>query len=169
LIEERKPFKISNFSFIQLEEFIKNIRDNTFDEINRKFDRELIEKLKFELQAKLDKFIKMSSTQIDKLSLKEKEILYKDFLSTYQDLNFIKSNDDKELYDLKLVLKEKLLNLAPIEEKKLLMESFIYDLKDSVNTKSYDSLEFILGIMNNNINFIINKEDIMNYLYKINL
>jgi len=144
LVEEKKPIALSNFSFIQLEEFIRNIRDNAFDEINRKFDRELMEKLKLELQAKLDNFIKISSTQIDKLSLEEKEVLYKEFLSTYQDLNFIKSSDDKELYDLKLILKEKLLNLAPIEEKKLLMESFVYDLKDSINNKSYDSLEFIL-------------------------
>jgi len=169
LVEERKPITLSSFSFIQLDEFIKNIRDNAFDEINRKFDKELIEKLKNELQAKLDKFIKLSSIQLDKLSIEEKELLYKEFLWTYQDINFIKSWDNKELYDLKLVLKEKLLNLAPLEEKTLLMESFVYDLKDSVNTKSYDSLEFILRVFNNNISFVNNKEEVLNYLYKINL
>lgn len=169
LVEEKKPINLSNFSFIQLDEFIRNIKDTAFDEINRKFDRELMEKLKIELQAKLDMFIKLSSTQIDKLSLEEKDLLYKEFLSTYQDLNFIKSSDDKELYDLKLILKEKLLNLAPIEEKKLLMESFVYDLKDSVNNKSYDSLEFILWVFNENSSLLLNKEDILNYLNKINL
>jgi hypothetical protein len=169
LVEERNPVNLNNFSFIQLDEFIKSIRDNAFEEINRKFDKELIEKLKNELQAKLDKFIKLSSTQLDKLSIEEKELLYKEFLWTYQDINFIKSWDDKELYDLKLVLKEKLLNLAPIEEKKLLMESFVYDLKDSINTKSYDSLEFILGVFSNNISFVENKEVVFNYLNKINL
>ncbi|MDD3793336.1 MAG: FecR domain-containing protein [Candidatus Gracilibacteria bacterium] len=169
LVEEKKPITLSNFSFIQLEEFIRNIRDNTFDEINRKFDIEFMNKLKLELQAKLDNFMKLSSKQFDKLSLEEKDLLYKEFLSTYQDLNFIKSTDDKELYDLKLILKEKLLNLAPVEEKKLLMESFVYDLKDSVNNKSYDSLEFILGVFNNNNDLIVNKEEIFNYLNKVNL
>lgn len=169
LVEEKKPITLSNFSFIQLEEFIRNIRDNTFDEINRKFDIEFMNKLKLELQAKLDNFMKLSSKQFDKLSLEEKDLLYKEFLSTYQDLNFIKSTDDKELYDLKLILKEKLLNLAPVEEKKLLMESFVYDLKDSVNNKSYDSLEFILWVFNNNNDLIVNKEEIFNYLNKVNL
>ena len=40
-----------------------------FDDLNRKFDIELINKLKLELQAKVNNLIALSNTQIDNLSI----------------------------------------------------------------------------------------------------
>lgn len=168
-IEEKKPLKISTFSFIQLDEFIRNIRDSAFDELNRRFDREYIDKLKKELESKINNLISISSSEIDKLSLKEKELYYSEIISYYQDINFIKSSDDKELFDLKLKLKEKLFSVSTLWNQKLLMESFVFDLKDSINTKSYDSLNNILIFINSNSTLLDVKEDLFLYINKINL
>ncbi|NCO31416.1 hypothetical protein GW891_00905 [bacterium] len=51
---------MSSFTFISLDEFIKNVRDSAFDEINRKFDLELFNKLKIQLEEKLQSLIKIS-------------------------------------------------------------------------------------------------------------
>lgn len=168
-VEEKKPIKLSNFTFIQLEEFIKNIRDNAFDELNRKFDIELINKLKLELQLKINKLIAISNTKVDNLSIEDKIELYNELLSSYQELNFIWSEDDRQLFDLKLSIKEKLLNISPETQKQAIVESFIYDLKDSIGTKSYDSLEWILIVINSNSQYINIKEQVLPYLEKINL
>ena len=168
-VEEKKPISLSNFTFIQLEEFIKNIRDNAFDELNRKFDIELINKLKLELQSKINNLIALSNTKVDNLSIEDKKELYNELLSSYQELNFIWSEDDTQLFDLKLSVKEKLLNIAPENEKQAIVESFIYDLKDSIGTKSYDSLEWILTVINSNSEYINIKEQVLPYLEKINL
>ncbi|MDD4927635.1 MAG: hypothetical protein PHF58_14170 [Methylotenera sp.] len=51
---------LSTFSFISLDEFIKNIIDNAFDELNRRFDIELFNKLKSQLEEKLQSLIQIS-------------------------------------------------------------------------------------------------------------
>lgn len=168
VVDEKKPISLSNFTFIQLEEFIRSIRDNAFDELNRKFDTELLNKLKLELQAKINNLVVLSNSKIENLSIEDKAKLYNELLSSYQELNFVSSEDDKQLFDLKLSIKEKLLNIAPENEKKAIVESFVYDLKDSIATKSYDSLDWILTVINSNSNYVDIKEQVLPYLEKIN-
>ncbi len=168
-VNESSPISLSSLKFIKLDEFIKNIRDNAFDEINRKFDIEFINKLKLELQSKINYLITLDTSKIESLSIEDRNKLYNEVLSSYQELNFIWSWDDLELFNLKLSFKEKLLDIAPESEKKVILESFVYDLKDSIVTKNYDSLESILTIVNSNSQYINIKEQIIPYLGNLNL
>ncbi|MDD3145198.1 MAG: FecR domain-containing protein [Candidatus Gracilibacteria bacterium] len=166
-VPEKEPIVLSSFTFISLDEFIKNIRDNAFDEINRKFDLELFNKLKIQLEEKLQSLIKISGTKLDNLSLTDKEKLYNDLLSSYQNLNFISSSDNADLFNLKISIKEKLLEIAPDSEKENILNSFLYDFKDSIKNKSYDTLDKIVGIFSKNSTSIQIKEEVLSYLNTI--
>jgi len=170
-VTEKKPIKLSDFSFIQLNEFIKWIRDSSFDEINRKLDETFIEDLRVDIQNKLEWLIELTNSDLSNISVEDKDKLYKELLSWYQDLNFISTDDSKELFDLKIWLKEKLLWFSPESEKELLIDSFVYDLKDSISNKDYDWLNQILTVLDNNkdyINLDVSK-DVNSYLNKIDL
>lgn len=166
-VPEKEPIVLSSFTFISLDEFIKNIRDNAFDELNRKFDIELFNKLKIQLEKKLQSLIQISWTKLDNLSQIDKEKLYNDLLSSYQNLNFISSNDNLELFDLKISIKEKLLEVAPDSEKENILNSFLYDFKDSIKNKSYDSLDKIIWIFWKYNPSIQIKEEFLAYLDSI--
>lgn len=166
-VPEKEPIVLSSFTFISLDEFIKNIRDNAFDEINRKFDLELFNKLKIQLEEKLQSLIKISWTKLDNLSLTDKEKLYNDLLSSYQNLNFISSSDNADLFNLKISIKEKLLEIAPDSEKENILNSFLYDFKDSIKNKSYDTLDKIVWIFSKNSTSIQIKEEVLSYLNTI--
>lgn len=168
-VDEKKPISISSFSFIQLDEFIKNIRDNAFDKLNRDFDLELLNNLKIELESKINNLLALSNAKIDDLSIEDKTELYNELLASYQELNFVSSSDGTDLYNLKLSIKEKLLNVAPETQKTAILDSFIYDLKDSISSKSYDSLDWILTIINDNSQYVEIKEQLLPYLESINL
>jgi len=166
-VSEKEPISLSSFTFISLDEFIKNVRDSAFDEINRKFDLELFNKLKIQLEEKLQSLIKISWTKLDNLSLTDKEKLYNDLLSSYQNLNFISSSDNADLFDLKISIKEKLLEIAPDSEKENILNSFLYDFKDSIKNKSYDTLDKIVWIFSKNSASIQIKEEVLSYLNTI--
>jgi hypothetical protein len=42
LLEKDKPFSLINFSFIEATKFIENIKDKTWEDLNKKFDKEYI-------------------------------------------------------------------------------------------------------------------------------
>lgn len=166
-VDEKKPLKISDFSFLKLEKFIREIKDSSFDKLNRALDKDFIKNLKLNMQNKIQWFIDISKKELDWLSLEEKDKMYNEIMSYYQEINFISIEDWKELYDLKIWLKEKLLNISPELEKELLLNSFIYDLKDSIKNKNYDSLNKLFKILWENVDYI--NWDIKNYLKQINL
>lgn len=166
-VPEKEPIVLSSFTFISLDEFIKSIRDNAFDEINRKFDLELFNKLKTQLEEKLQSLLKISWTKLDELSLKDREELYKELLSSYQELNFISSTDREDLFNLKISIKEKLLEVAPDSEKENILNSFLYDFKDSIKNKSYDTLNKMLWIFGKYNPSMQTKEEILSYLNSI--
>lgn len=166
-VPEKEPIVLSSFTFISLDEFIKNIRDSAFDEINRKFDLELFNKLKIQLEEKLQSLIKVSWTKLENLSQTDKEKIYNELLSSYQNLNFISSSDNADLFDLKISIKEKLLEIAPDSEKENILNSFLYDFKDSIKNKSYDTLDKIVWIFWKYNPSIQIKEEVLSYLNSI--
>lgn len=168
-VNESTPISISSFKFIQLDQFIKNIRDNAFDELNRKFDIEFINKLKLELISKIENLSSFSDLNISELSEEEKLKIYNQLLSSYQEINFISPEDDLSLFDLKVSIKEQLLNIAPETQKEAIIQSFLYDIKETIDTNSYDSLDSILTIINSSSQYWSIKEKISPYLNNINL
>ena len=70
-------------------------------------------------------------------------------MARYQKLNFIDSQT-KDLFDKKIEYKTFLINIASDIQKDVLIESTLADLKDTIDSKDYSSLESILGILNEN-------------------
>lgn len=158
-VSEQKPFKLSSFEFIRLDEFIRKFKDNIFEDLNRKLDNEFLNLLKNDLISKIDNLKNLSYINVDNLSLDKQKELYENLLSSYQDLNFIDSKD-WELFDLKISIKEKLLSVAPEVEKENILNSFVYDFKDSLKSSSYESMNNILTIFSDNTDYISFREDI---------
>ena len=148
-ITEEKPFSLDSFSFIKLEEFIQNIKDKSFDEFNKLFDEELKAELKVKLEESISKFKDLSSVEIASLTDEKKQELYDEIMARYQKLNFIDSQT-KDLFDKKIEYKTFLINIASDIQKDVLIESTLADLKDTIDSKDYSSLESILGILNEN-------------------
>jgi len=130
IISENNAFSISQFSFIKIEEFIKNVVDKEWLEENAKLDNKFLNNLKKDLSEKID------LENIDEILNKNKT--YKELLSEYQKLNFI-SASDSELFEIKNRLKNKLIEIAPDKEKQNLIKYSIYDLKDALNLDTIDS------------------------------
>ncbi len=149
VINENEPFSLETFSVIKLIEFIKNVKDKDFADLNVTLDVELLDWLKDKIHENLDKFADLAIENFEKLPLDEKEKLYNDLLSKYQELNFIESVDE-ELFAKKMEYKEALINLAWESEKINLIENTLYDLKDSIKSKEYWNLDTILPILFNN-------------------
>lgn len=146
---ESEPLDLRTFTFIKFEEFLTNFRDVTFENINRMLDSQLFQKLKQELEKDMDKLIQVTYTEIDNLTDLEKNEVYNNLLSIYQELNFV-GTADEIMYNIKIWIKEKLYQLAPEEDKKLLLNSFVDDFNDSVNNisdKSYESFWKIIKII----------------------
>jgi hypothetical protein len=129
--------KLSDFSFISLEDFIKFFKDKVFFEINQKMDKEYLMKLALDLQKNLDRLIAATSRKVDDLTGAEREKLYAELMSQYQQINFATSSVSEELFNLKISLKEKLIKLTPDSQKSSLLDTLSYDLKDIFNTKNF--------------------------------
>lgn len=153
-VTENKQLKLSDFSFISLEDFIKFFKDKVFFEINQKMDKEYLMKLAFDLQKNLDRLISVTSRKIDDLTGAEREKIYAELMSQYQQINFVTSSVSEELFNLKISLKEKLIKLTPDDQKSFLLDTLSYDLKDIFNTKNFWSFEWITNILKENEKFI---------------
>lgn len=152
-INEGNPFSLKTFSFIDLEEFIKNIKDKSFEELNKKFDREYFKALSIKLSEKLDYFDSLSEINIKELSKEKKDALYNKLLTKYQELNFI-SPDNYELFSKKLEYKKVLIELAPENDKKSLINNTLYDFKESIKTNNYWNIESIISIFEDNLDTV---------------
>lgn len=166
-IWENAPFSIKTFWFLNLKEFLENTRDRAWEELNSKFDKDLLNKLKISLLKSFNEsnplniFNKIKwNLDIGSLNAEDKKELYNSLLSEYQSLNFI-NNKDKDLFKTKLEVKEFLIELAPKEEKEKLLKTVVYDFKDILNSGEYNSLEDILWILKNNSSYLrkLNFED----------
>ena len=145
---------LSSFSLIDLENFINNIQDTAWAELNKQFDNEYFDILKKSLQDSLEDanplaFIspftskKFQLTQalakssnyteiqeiLDTVSSSEKDELYAAVLSKYQNINFIKARD-YEFYKRKVFYQKTLAFLWSDEDTQVLVRSSVYDLQD---------------------------------------
>lgn len=157
-VTENKQLRLSDFKFISLDDFIRFFKDKWFFEINKKLDKEYFLKLTAELYNDLGDFVAYSSKKIDDLTKQQRESLYKDFLQKYQDLNFITPEYSKKLFDAKINLKEKLIELTPESWKWLIMDTLKYDLKNIFDSKNFQSFDKIIDILKVNEKYLDSKK-----------
>lgn len=153
-VTENKQLKLSNFEFISLDDFIKFFKDKWFFELNQKLDKEYLLKLSLEVEKRVKDFVYFAGKNIDNLTKEQREKLYKTILSSYQDLNFVSLENSEKLFNLKIALKEKLIDLAPDTEKPSLLSTFSYDLKDIFKNKNFWNFEKITDILKENQKYL---------------
>lgn len=153
-VTENKQLKLSNFEFISLDDFIKFFKDKWFFELNQKLDKEYLLKLSLEVEKRVKDFVYFAGKNIDNLTKEQREKLYKTILSSYQDLNFVSLENSEKLFNLKIALKEKLIDLAPGTEKPSLLSTFSYDLKDIFKNKNFWNFEKITDILKENQKYL---------------
>ena len=153
-VTENKQLKLSNFEFISLDDFIKFFKDKWFFELNQKLDKEYLLKLSLEVEKRVKDFVYIAVKNIDNLTKEQREKLYKIILSSYQDLNFVSLENSEKLFNLKIALKEKLIDLAPDTEKPSLLSTFSYDLKDIFKNKNFWNFEKITDILKENQKYL---------------
>lgn len=149
-IKEKQSINLLNFSFIKLEEFIIKYKDKSFDELNRVMDNKYFEELSKIILEELNEYKISYNKNIDKLTLAQKEEIYNKILSKYQDLNFISLEDSAEIFKVKIELKDELIKYSNIENQKSLVNSLVYDLKDTMLNLDLDSFKYITDIVKNN-------------------
>ena len=175
IISENKPFSLDTFSFIALSDFILNIRDTAWQDVNTTFDQKYIIGLKDSLEDNFKKnnpftvFLELFSKKykilkelesgqdyekiqkwVSWLSADKKAKLYERVLSDYQKINFVKI-DDAGLYEKKTLYKRTLILLSnDTTEKEILLRSTLLDFEDIIKTKSLDKIGGTLSIITEN-------------------
>lgn len=155
VVDENKPFNIKTLNFIALEKFIKELKDDAWESLNNKIDKEYFIWLKEQLNNEIIELNKFKETNIEPIlkDQKAREELYNQLLTKYQKLNFVKS-EDYELFKTKLELKDKLIKLADEKDKNILVENTLYDFKDALKKWEYTNLNAIITTLYNNKNII---------------
>jgi len=155
-IWQDKPFSIKSLNFVDLQIFMLNIRNKAWENLNNKFDINLINNLKNKLETSLkeNNSIKLlSKLDIKSLSLKEKEKAYNNLLSQYQQYNFVTPTDEK-LFKIKMEIKSSLITLANKENKNALLKTVIYDINNAISLKKDKLIENMLPIIKKYKNII---------------
>ncbi len=152
IITENNPFNISTFSFIDLNKFLKNIKDSAWQKLNIKLDEEFYKnllksynKIKNNTLKKQEE-LEESINNISDLTIEKKQELYAEALSEYQKLNFI-STWDKKNYINKLKLKEIVIKLSPEKDKENLLITTLYDFKDLAQNDQFTELTRVAWIL----------------------
>lgn len=170
-------YTISTVKQISLEDFmnnkIKSDLDKYWESINKKLDEKYLEDLLLNIKSKSvssnpilslmevfspkyraiyeidnsDDLTKLSEL-IDNLSDTDREYVKNYLLYRYQDINFVKSWDD--LFEKKIAYKDLLTELSWDNDKRILVNSTIYDLQDSIKNNNKNALESISNYINNN-------------------
>lgn len=174
LLTEEKPMSLKTFTLIDLQEFILNFKDKTWEEINKKFDQEFLSNLQTWITSQLNennpinmilwifskKYSTLNSinsfdeitkvkTQISKLNDMEKKFVYDKVFSKYQDINFI-SPEDKD-YDKKLYYKEVLIESSYDENNtESLIKNSLYDINDMISSNNLSKLKESVDVLTNN-------------------
>ena len=181
IISEDKPFSLETFSFISLTNFIQNVRDTAWQDINKTFDQKYVLGLKdalednfkannpltifleiFSAKHKILKELEMGQNfeKIEswsaKLSAKKKSETYDEVLSRYQSINFIDPSD-ADFYGKKTLYKKTMILLSEdTEEKEILLRSTLLDLEDMIKSKNLDNIGDTLSIITDNKDLLKN-------------
>lgn len=171
ILSEWDVLNLASFSLVEFSEYIKNLQDAAWIELNENLDQNYISELILDLESSfassnlflyLMRFISPTyailyvldtyqddedvHTYISSLSLDTRERVYPDVLSRYQDINFISSLD--AAYETKLRYKKALVNLDVNQEnsQRLVLTS-AFDLQDIIDSWSTrwlkETLQFI--------------------------
>ena len=170
-VQENMPFQISSFSFVDIQKFFNEMRDNAWKELNNKLDGEYFEWLKAEILQSFEsknlesviawtlgekvEDLQSLEKKISTFSKQKKEATYDSLMSEYQKYNFI-APEDTELFKEKLKLKKLLLAVAWDEEKESLMQYTLYDLKDAIDGKHFSSIKEMLPVVDEYKDFFSN-------------
>ncbi|NDK08187.1 hypothetical protein EOM39_02975 [Candidatus Gracilibacteria bacterium] len=175
-LSKEKPMKLSTFTLLELQEFLLKIKDKTWQEINKKMDKELISSLKDGLTKQLKennpidfilsiffqkysvlydinafKDIENVKNKINKLNDSDKKYIYDKVFSRYQSINFLTPEDEN--YDKKLYYKEILLATSYDEKNtESLIKNSLYDINDIVSSNNLSKLK-------DSIDFLVNNKD----------
>ncbi len=173
------PLHISNFSQIDVWEFLSTLRDADWSALNDELDTKHLQNLATELWESAQshnpflflmeifspkyRFIYELDTDQDYdtlveiiplLSSSQKADVYDIVLSRYQKLNFV-SPSDGEQYTEKLLYKRLLITLSPSEQdKERLVETSLYDFKDAINLQDIPAFTQTLGLLEENKDII---------------
>lgn len=192
IISEGKPFSLETLSFINPTVFLNTLRDTQWQELNLDLDTDQLSQLKEQIELHLDshnpfsflldfispgrKFLAKldAGTSYDQLvqdleNMNDGQLstVYNSILSRYQKLNFV-SSDDTQNYDTKILYKRLLISLSDTSDKKRLLETTLYDFKDTISTQNISSFNSTLELLNENKE-ILKTLDIQQYLGSINL
>ncbi len=158
IIAENKPFSLSTFSFVELQEFLNSLRDMAWEEMNINLDNEWIKKLQEKALESMNENTLFSKVKeifsskekilsdiqswknyndlknvINKLSPKERKSLYNELYTKYQGLNFA-SYQESDVFAIKMNYRDTLISLADTQgQKELFMKYTFFDLRDIVN------------------------------------
>lgn len=193
IIGENKPFSLESLSFIEFSEFIRDLRDADWTELNKNLDTEFLSNLKAEIDTHLasnnpflfllevfspkyrflyelereETDFQTLKEMIESLSDAQKQDVHDIVLSRYQKLNFIDANDD-ENYQKKLLYKRLLILLSDVADKERLLETSLFDFKDTISTQNIQAYNTTLELLNENQD-ILKELDIEGVLWDINL
>ena len=172
LVEEGKPIRISTLSLIEIQEFLKNIQDTAWTQLNETYDKAYFETLKASLEQSFlespgilllldflspkyrilhelntsDSYETIEELVSD-LTPKQRPKVYTSVLSRYQDMNFIQAKD-VIFYKRKVFYKRALLALTddPIEQQQLLQSSS-FDLKSALDFKGKEQIIETMNVL----------------------
>jgi len=173
ILSEWSILNLESFSLIDFSQYIKNIRDSAWTELNENLDQNYISELRSDLESSfissnpflyLMRFISPKyaifyvldtyedyrdvDTYISSLSPDTREQVYPDVLSRYQEINFVSSLDTA--YYTKLRYKKALIDLdVNSENSQRLVVTSAFDLQDIIDSWSTqwlgETLNFIQG------------------------
>ncbi len=172
IVWEKKPVSIKTFSFIELQQYLNNLKNNAWEELNKKLDKELILKLqssinKLHSNNPINSIIGLFSDKqdilnslknwdnIDEIKLKisklnesEKVKIFNEIFTKYQGLNFLSVNDEN--YDKKLYYKEALLQSSTnAENTSSLVKNTLYDINDIIESNNLMKLTDSVKVLAN--------------------
>ena len=173
-IGESEVISLSNFSLVDLQVFLDDLKDEARENLNTKLDKDLVDELKAKLWSDLEKnnpllfileifipkyrvlyeldngkdFEKIEKI-ISWLSDKDKEFLHKEVNTKYQKLNFVSPSED-EFYKEKVLYKKTLLLLASTKDKENLVKYSIFDFKDILDSSDNKNFKETLSLLSDN-------------------
>ena len=190
-ILEDEALSLSNFSLIDLNNFISKLKDDAWENLNKWLDKSLVENLKSSLWDNLGKNNLLLSVleiffpkykvlyeldngkdfgKIEKLiswlSDENKGFLYEEVTAKYQKLNFVDYSDEN-LYKSKLFYKKVLLLLASPINKENLIKYSVFDFKDILKSWDTKNLQETISLLSENKDFLKNLDS--DFLNTINL
>ena len=167
IVEENKPIDLVELEEIDIQVFKEEKEDKTWKEYNEKKDIVIEKELKNIAKKELLEVKKYEKINIAKVVLNEneKKKVYNELLEDYQKVNFVKP-DDKELFKVKLEIKDKLVQLSDEKDKEKLLENTVYDLNDIIEQESnlsekdtsYEKKTILEKVIKNNFNIKVDKD-----------